>query len=318
MTGVPTPELAQRRLRLPAGLHRALRLAVPLILIGVIWGFVDSEDTIARLRAAEVGWLIVAVLAANVQTVLSAVRWRLVARTLGVPLALGQSVREYYVSQLVNQTVPGGVVGDATRAVRSRHGTTLMRAGQAVVIERMLGQLALMAVTLTGFAVALSFPGGIGWPERAGWAVAVLVAGLGVLVLARARLGALPVIWRMVPVLRATVLAPGVWQRQMALGLCIVACNLAIFAFCARATGTELPIEAVVTLVPLILAAMLLPIGVGGWGWREGAAAGLFPLIGAGAGAGLAASLAFGLVLLFSSLPGALWILGAKSRVAAE
>ncbi len=303
-----------RRARVPRWLRAVLRLAVPLVLIAVVWSLVDGDDTLARLRGAGFGWLLAAAVAANLQTMLSALRWRLVARALGVPLAMGQAVREYYVSQLVNQTVPGGVVGDAARAVRSRHGATLLRAGQAVVIERMLGQVALAVVTLAGFALALTFPGGIAWPDATGWTVAALVVALVGLVLARAWLGQLPVLWRLVPTLHAAVLAPSVWQRQVGLGLCIVVCNLAIFAFCARATGTALPIEALVTLIPLILAAMLLPVTVGGWGWREGAAAGLFPLIGASAGAGLAASLAFGLVLLVSSLPGALWVMGARSR----
>ncbi len=318
MTEVVTAQPAAGRLRLPNGLRRALRLVVPLALIGLVWTLVDSDDALARLRGVEVGWLIGAVLAANLQTILSALRWRLVARALEVPLALGQAVREYYVSQLVNQTLPGGVVGDAARAVRSRHGATLMRAGQAVVVERLLGQVALVLVTFAGFALALSFPGGIAWPDPAFWAVAGVGLVLAALVMARSWLGQLPGMWRLGPILRAGVLAPGIWQRQIALGLGIVACNLAIFDLCARATGTALPIEAVVTLIPLILAAMLLPVTVGGWGWREGAAAGLFPLVGAGSGAGLAASISFGLVLLISSLPGALWIFGARSRVASE
>ena len=66
--------------------------------------------------------------------------------------------------------------------------------------------------------------------------------------------------------------------------------------------------------VPLILLTMILPLTVSGWGLREGAAAGLFPLIGASAQAGLAASLAFGLMFLASTLPGLLVLL-ARRRV---
>jgi uncharacterized membrane protein YbhN (UPF0104 family) len=92
-----------------------------------------------------------------------------------------------------------------------------------------------------------------------------------------------------------------------------VACNLAAFAFCARATGTSLGPLATVAIVPLILTAMLLPLSVGGWGWREGAAAALFPVAGFGAGAGLAASVAFGIVILIAAAPGALWpMMGTK------
>jgi hypothetical protein len=62
--------------------------------------------------------------------------------------------------------------------------------------------------------------------------------------------------------------------------------------------------EAIMVLVPLILSAMLIPATIGGWGFREGAAAALFPLAGASASAGFATSVAFGLVILAASLPG--------------
>jgi hypothetical protein len=53
---------------------------------------------------------------------------------------------------------------------------------------------------------------------------------------------------------------------------------------------------------------MLIPLGLAGWGWREGAAAALFPLAGASPTAGIAASAAFGGLILISSLPGIIWL----------
>ena len=85
----------------------------------------------------------------------------------------------------------------------------------------------------------------------------------------------------------------------------ILACNLGAFTLCAAATGTVLPPLAVISVVPLVLTAMVLPVSVGGWGVREGAAAALWPVLGASAEAGVAASVAFGLVILAASLPGA-------------
>ena len=55
---------------------------------------------------------------------------------------------------------------------------------------------------------------------------------------------------------------------------------------------------------PLILLTMLIPVTISGWGLREAAAAALLPLAGFVASEGLATSVAFGLVLLATSLPG--------------
>jgi hypothetical protein len=64
----------------------------------------------------------------------------------------------------------------------------------------------------------------------------------------------------------------------------------------------------------MILLAMLIPLTIGGWGLREGAAAWLFPLAGATAAEGLAASVAFGLVFLCVALPGLFFIAGARDK----
>ncbi|MEM6761226.1 MAG: hypothetical protein AAF601_17275 [Pseudomonadota bacterium] len=59
----------------------------------------------------------------------------------------------------------------------------------------------------------------------------------------------------------------------------------------------------------MILIAMLSPLSVGGWGWREGAAAALFPLIGEAPSAGVAAGVAYGATVLVAALPATLIIL---------
>ncbi|MCX7300607.1 MAG: lysylphosphatidylglycerol synthase domain-containing protein [Rhodobacterales bacterium] len=104
--------------------------------------------------------------------------------------------------------------------------------------------------------------------------------------------------------------APGIWQMQVALSVLTVSCNVAAITFAARATGTEMPLIVVLTVPPLILTAMLLPISAGGWGLREGAAAAFWPLMGGAAAAGIAASISFGLVSLAASLPGLLMLIG--------
>jgi hypothetical protein len=52
-----------------------------------------------------------------------------------------------------------------------------------------------------------------------------------------------------------------------------------------------------------------VPLTIGGWGLREGAAVALFPLAGATAAEGFAASASFGVVFLLTSVLGmALWL----------
>jgi uncharacterized membrane protein YbhN (UPF0104 family) len=285
-----------------------------VLLLVLLWRVADGPAALERLRAADPAWLAAAFVALTLQTLLCALRWRLTAAQLGQEIGLGRAVREYYLAQLVNFTLPGGVLGDAGRVVRSGDRAGYLRAGQAVVLERLAGQTALVAVLVVGLVLSALLAGGsvASAGQAARQAAGVLaglaagVAGVAVLLLVakrRSRWLATATSGIGVAAKRA-LCAPGVWQRQVALSLVAVACILTAFACCARATGGGLPFWAVVTLVPLTLLAMLVPVGIGGWGIREFGAAALWPLAGASAADGVAASVAFGLLALLASLPG--------------
>jgi uncharacterized membrane protein YbhN (UPF0104 family) len=286
------------RVTTPRAPLRLIRLLVPLGLLALLWHLADGPDAAARLAGAQPQWLALSLAAVLGQTALSAWRWRLVARALGIGIAPGRALGEYLAAQFLNQTLPGGIPGDAARAWRSRGEGGLARAALAVAAERLIGQAALALWSLPALALSLAF-GRIAWPQAMPWALAFAA----VLLAAATRLP-LPA------AARPLAAPPGLWPAQAALAVPILALNLAAFACAARATGTTLTPEATAALVPLILTAMLIPLSVGGWGWREGAAALLFPLAGAAPEAGLAASAAFGAVVQAAAVPGVFWLIG--------
>ena len=237
----------------------------------------------------------------TLQTALSAQRWRVTAAQLGLIIPALPALREYYLAQVVNQSLPGGVVGDAGRAVRSRGKAGLLVAAQAVMFERVAGQLGLIAVLVAGLVLGAAMPGALNWPLWLATSLAGLSAGVFAVL---AFVGLSPLARRFAGAFSHAVWERNVRARQIALSLGTALCNVAAFAFCAYALAVAMPLIAVATLVPLILFAMVLPISIGGWGVREGAAALLFPVIGATSAEGLATSVAFGLVLLATVLPG--------------
>lgn len=295
---------------------RLLRFGVAIGLMALLFSQFDGAQALRLLTDASPGWLAAALLALTVQTLLSAWRWRLTARQLGLRIARGQAIREYYLAQIVNQSLPGGMLGDVGRALRSSRPAGLPAAAFAVVIERLAGQAALLAILLVGTAAVTLAPGGIALPSPLLTLVVVIGAVAALAALALWLLPALPgkagawLTALRAPLLRA--MAAPVLPAQIALSLGTASANLLAFDFCARATGTDLPFAAVAVILPLILVTMVLPISVAGWGLREGAAAALFPLAGASATAGLAASIAFGLIFLISTLPGLALLLVAR------
>ncbi len=306
---------------LPRLSPRALRLAqlcIAVALLALLWRVAGGPEAAQSLRSADPRWLAAALVALTLQTVLSALRWRLTASRLGIALGRRTAIAEYYLSQAVNQSLPGGVLGDAERARRARGAAGLWASGQAVLFERLAGQIGLFLCTATAFIVTLALPGGVTWPPQLGWAVGLIVAAglcMPVLFLALTRMPgrAGAALRRFGHTLTHALAAPPVIVPQLALSLGTTLCNLAAFAFCAEAVGHGLSVAATAAFVPLILLTMLVPLTVSGWGLREGAAAILFPVAGASASGGLAASVVFGLMLIASTLPGVLVLIGRRA-----
>ena len=288
---------------------RIVQILVSLALMAILWRAVGGGDALRRLADAKAGWLALACAALTLQTVLSALRWKIIARRLGQRFTPGQAIREYYLAQFVNQSLPGGMVGDAGRALRARHQAGLMRATQAVVFERLSGQVVVFLVMAAAFAATTLIVGGLRWPMWVrSFMVPLILVGLAAPVIFWLG-GLLPgpqrrALDRLWDALHRSLLARDVIGWQILLGLATTACTLSAFAFCARATGTDLSFAEILGVVPLILFTMLIPISVSGWGLREGAAAALFPVAGETASDGLAASIAFGLVFVVTVLPG--------------
>jgi uncharacterized membrane protein YbhN (UPF0104 family) len=293
---------------------RTIQIVFAAGLLAILWQVADGREAARLLAGAEVSWLAAAVAALTLQTILSALRWRLTASRLGIEVSARTAIREYYLSQVINQSLPGGMIGDAGRAVRSRAQAGLARAGLAVVLERFAGQLAMFVVLATAFLFTLAAPGGLEWPR---WvavpvmiAIACAAAAPGLVWLAARLPGA---VGRAVSsardVMITALVANGALVRQVLLSCGTAACNLAAFAFCARAIGIDLPLAAIAALVPLVLFAMLIPLSVSGWGLREGAASALLPIAGTTAAEGFATSVAFGLTFIVAVLPGVLALL---------
>lgn len=285
------------------------QMTVAGALLALLWKAADGPSAAQRLAQAEWLWLVCAVALLTIQTILSALRWQLTARQLGISFGAAHAIREYYLAQVVNQSLPGGMVGDAARAYRERGQAGLLASGQAVVIERLVGQIAMVATLGVAFVATSYVPGGLDWPHWLAVPVtACLLAGmfLPLIFWVTTRIsGAIgrgaSILWTS---LKTSVFTAKVLPKHIVLSVGTTFCNLAAFAACARAVGVDLSLPAIAALVPMILFTMLIPISVSGWGLREGAAAALLPLAGASASGGLATSVAFGLSFVVAVLPG--------------
>ena len=282
-----------------------VRLVVGALALGVLAYLVDVRAVVGRLSGLDAGWVAGALGVTVVQTLLSAWRWRYTAGRLGLDLPLADALGEYYRGVFVNQVLPGGVVGDASRAWRhaSRTRDEWGAAVRAVVLERASGQVAMTFLAAVSFVILAPRVGTDGfWRVGAIFAAVVVVAVVVWLVGGRARGTAVGTFLRDA---RAALVRGQALAVQSATSLLIVGSYVVTYLFAARAVGVTTPFAELAPLVPPVLLAMLVPLSVGGWGLREGAAAGLWVAVGLGAAEGVAISVAYGVTVLLGTLPGA-------------
>ncbi|HYQ33566.1 MAG TPA: UPF0104 family protein, partial [Lapillicoccus sp.] len=104
---------------------------------------------------------------------------------------------------------------------------------------------------------------------------------------------------------RAGLLGRHTWPGVLAGSTVVVAGHAATFVVAARAAGVTAPVTQLLPLALIVLVAMGLPLNVAGWGPREGAAAWAFGATGLGAAGGVGTAVAYGVIVLVASLPGA-------------
>ncbi|WP_328469946.1 flippase-like domain-containing protein [Actinoplanes sp. NBC_00393] len=294
-----------------------LRLLGGAAILALLLWRLGTGAFVDGLRVLDAGALVTALGIGAATTVLSAWRWCLVARGMGMRLPLRDAIADYYQALFLNAALPGGILGDVGRAVRhGRDEGDLGRGVRAVFLERTAGQLVLLAV---GAIVLLTVPSPVLTliqSNGAGIAVTALTVavagGLVLLVLRRLRRGRS----RAAGAARTGLaeIRSGLFSRQSGPGVLIasaavLAGHLATFLIAARAAGSAASLLQLAPLLLLALLAMGLPINVGGWGPREGVMAWAFGAAGLSAAQGLTIAVAYGILAFVAAAPGAAIVL---------
>lgn len=295
-----------------------LKTLVGAAIVAVLIWRLGTGAVVDALRAISAGEVLAALGIGVLTTVVSAWRWCLVARRLGLELPLATAVADCYQALFLNSVLPAGMLGDVQRAVsHGRKSGDVGRGVRAVVLERTAGHVVFMVVGVVVLlaqpdllvAVAADLIPGIG--GAVGVLTAVVVAALlGAWMLRSRMLGRCRLdrirgaLHSGVTEARVGLLSRDTWPALVLLSVAAVAGYLALFVVAARAAGSD---AAVVTLLPLLMLALLvmgLPINIGGWGPREAVLAVAFAAVGMGAAQGLTAAVVYGVLSMIACLPG--------------
>ncbi|TLP74220.1 lysylphosphatidylglycerol synthase transmembrane domain-containing protein [Nesterenkonia sphaerica] len=264
----------------------ALQVLVTVSLLGLIAAWWGMETFSSALRGLP-WWTFLAAGALGGSGVLvQAQRWRIVARHHAIEVRFGAAVARCWQAAFLNSVLPGGLAGDALRAADDSTDASVPTRRRALA----RGFASMAAERLAGTAVVFS-AGGIALLPY------VPMAGLGCL--------------------GAALIAAGIasrWLRRLAaaeilrvvmLSVLGWMCFASLFMLCVMVLAPTTPTAVLPTSAAVALAGMSVPVGVGGWGAREMAAAWSFTLSGLSAAEGVRVAVGYGVLALVSTTPGA-------------
>ncbi len=296
----------------------------------LLW-LVDWHEFGDTLKRANLYWLCVVFVIIHIDRVFMAYKWTILLRVLGLPVSLKTAAKAYYVGSFWSTFLPISVGGDVVRAGwLIKEVQSDARIISSVVVERLLGALALAIVAL-GSVILLIMSPSLGLPVFSKIIFLLLFGTIIAIIalfsqythsIAQKLLSRLPLqrVGRAIEKMRVAIFT---FKEKPSLLIAFLILSileeslpiLAIFTL-AKALSIDLSLLWVIIAVPIVLVVAGMPISVRGFGVIEGT----YGLILSFAGIPLSAAVTMAVVdrvlVLLATLPGALWTISAAGSSA--
>jgi uncharacterized membrane protein YbhN (UPF0104 family) len=285
-----------------------LRTAVGVGIIALLVVRSDLDaigDALADANPVSIGLAFVLMMAL---LAVSALRWAVFLRSLGVELSVGPTMRLTFVGAFFNAFLPTGIGGDAYKAMRVRAtGVPLSKTLASVMLDRIVGIVSLAAIGLAaGVTRLLAGDSGPVVPIAALASLGILAAAGLLIGFGEKFVGSGRVTWfglraRLQRTARALTEAgthPHSVRWGIAGGLSAQVLGIAAHVALARALALSVSLSALILGVVVATVAATAPITINGLGVREGVWVWVLGVYGVGG----SESLAYALLVLAMSL----------------
>lgn len=294
----------------------ALRCVVSAVLFGWFFFAVGWEQVGLTLSRAQPHCIGAAILLIILAVIVSTLKWQCLLRGQELAVSAAEIYRIYWVGLFFNNLLPSSIGGDAVRmAMVGRKTGQPAAAASSVVVERIMATLAL---ALIGFAA--SFFAAVRLPFIQEGFAALLM--LSLLLIGLLLAGGEPRFSQRsehrLSVLLRQFLAAGAHLRTKPrlLAGCLIwsivfqLCNVAVnYALLQGLDLVQVGIWDVLAIVPATAVLSMIPLGVNGYGLREGGYVTLLAAYGVNSATAFAVSVLFAfLVSLCSLWGGLLWL----------
>ena len=278
------------------GRHAWLIVAKVLLSLGLLamltWR-IRLDQLVATLRVADPRWLAAAWGLMLLSNLIGSYQWGRLLRVVDIRIPFWKVCAYYHIGLFFNNFLPANIGGDIARvADTSRHGATTGAAVSAVLMDRLLGTLA-----LAGLALVTTLPAVDHFHLAVIYGALVGFFALGLALLwAIFHPATLPALERLLARIGLRQIGPhldelaahlqgfrgqrGLMTRLMVIAAITQVSRIGVHALVARALGIAVPFQYFLLFVPLLAVIVSLPISLNGIGVREGAGVVVFGLVG--------------------------------------
>ncbi len=254
---------------------------------------ISLDDLGVALRAADPRGLALAAALLVFSNVLGSLQWGQLLRAVDIRIPFWKVCAYYHVGLFFNNFLPANIGGDIARVFdASRHAETKAAAVSTVLMDRLVGTLALGGLALVTTLPAIDrFHLSVVYLMVVGFFVVTVLLVWAIFhpallpaverLLARFGLGGLkPHLDDLAERLKGFRGERGLFTRLLALATVVQVSRIGVHVLVARALGLHIEIAYFFLFVPLLAVIVSLPISLNGIGVREGAGILLFGLVG--------------------------------------
>ncbi|HYM80549.1 MAG TPA: lysylphosphatidylglycerol synthase transmembrane domain-containing protein [Candidatus Limnocylindria bacterium] len=269
------------------------KIALSLGLFAFLFRRISLAQLEATLREARVEWLVAAWLLLLASNVLGSYQWSRLLRAVDIRIPFWKVFGYYHVGLFFNNFLPANIGGDIARvADASRYGPTKTAALSAVMMDRLIGTIALASLALVTATPALDrFHLTVLYLALVAFFVLSVTLAWAIFhpaflpacerVLNRVGLGGLtPHLDDLARRLDGYRGRRALFASMMGIALVTQLARVGVHVLVAHALGLNVPTTYFFLFVPLLAVIVSLPISLNGIGVREGAGIVLFGLIG--------------------------------------
>jgi len=236
------------------------------------------------IRNAQYRWVVIGILAYGIVEISAAIRWHVLLKVQKIPLTLPRLSGLFLIGMFYNQFLPGGTGGDIIKSYFLLKETPDKKAGAllAVVFDRLIGLVALVAITGTLIALRYDFLSQTTETRQLLWFLLFLLGSSILFLLSTFVISGFNLFhWlpekfpgreKLIEISAAYHLYAHHWRATLvAFGVSIVAhlATFATFLCAAYALGAAVPLLDFFAVMPVERTISALPISFAGIGLRE-------------------------------------------------